>query len=96
MRGLFVPVAAAIAVAACVVGVGAARYAAAPERPVNPEDGLVANGAYNSDYFNLSYRLPEGWTAGLAGPAPSQSGYYVLGTWTVSYTHLTLPTKRIV
>jgi hypothetical protein len=82
MRGLFVPVAAAIAVAACVVGVGAARYGAAPQRPVNPEDGLVANGAYISDYFNLSYRLPEGWVTGLAGPAPSQSGYYVLGTWT--------------
>jgi hypothetical protein len=61
--------------------VGAARYGAAPGRPVNPEDGLAANGTYISDYFNLSYRLPEGWAAGLAGPAPSQTGYYVLGTW---------------
>jgi hypothetical protein len=81
MRRFFYPAAAAVAVAACIVGLGVARYGAAPDRPANPEDGLVANGAYSSDYFNLSYRLPEGWTAGLAGPAPSQSGYYVLGTW---------------
>ncbi len=47
----------------------------------NPEDVKVADGIFVSDYFDLSYRLPEGWTEGLAGPDPSQSGYYVLGTW---------------
>jgi hypothetical protein len=44
----------------------------------NPEDGKVASGSYTSDYFTLAYRLPEGWTAGEAGPDPSASGYYVL------------------
>ena len=48
----------------------------------NPDDGKIVDGVFVSDYFNLSYRLPDGWTEGLAGPAPSQSGYYVLGTWT--------------
>lgn len=44
----------------------------------NPEDGRVANGSYNNDYFGLSYRLPQAWTAGEEGPDPSESGYYVL------------------
>lgn len=44
----------------------------------NPEDGKLANESYVSDYFGLAYRLPRGWTAGEAGPGPSQSGYYVL------------------
>jgi hypothetical protein len=73
---------AAAVVVACVVGLGVARYGAtAPQRSVNPEDGQLTNGTYVSEYFNLSYRLPEDWIAGLEGPAPSQSGYYVLGTW---------------
>jgi hypothetical protein len=46
----------------------------------NPEDGKVANGDYVSDYFGLTYRLPQGWTVGEVGPDPSQSGYYVLST----------------
>jgi hypothetical protein len=77
-----------LGVAACLAGLGAARYAAAPPshdaaawQSANPEDGKVADGVFVSDYFDLSYRLPEGWTEGLAGPEPSQSGYYVLGTW---------------
>jgi len=48
----------------------------------NPEDGKVTGGVFVSDYFNLSYRLSDELTEGLAGPPPSQSGYYVLGTWT--------------
>ena len=47
----------------------------------NPEDVQVADGVFVSDYFDLSYRVPDGWTEGLPGPSPSQSGYYVLGTW---------------
>ena len=47
----------------------------------NPEDGKVVDGVYLSDYFDLSYRLPEEWAEGLPGPDPSQSGYYTLGTW---------------
>jgi hypothetical protein len=44
----------------------------------NPEDGKVTHGSYANKYFGLSYRLPQGWTAGETGPDPSQSGYYVL------------------
>jgi hypothetical protein len=47
----------------------------------NPEDGKVVDGVFDNDYFNLSYRLPDEWAEGLPGPPPSQSGYYVLGTW---------------
>jgi hypothetical protein len=75
-------------VAACLAGLGAVRYGAVPSsydaaawQSANPEDGKVADGVFVSDYFDLSYRLPEGWTEGLAGPEPTQSGYYVLGTW---------------
>jgi hypothetical protein len=77
-----------LGVAACLAGLGAVRYGAVPSsydaaawQSANPEDGKVADGVFVSDYFDLSYRLPEGWTEGLAGPEPSQSGYYVLGTW---------------
>jgi hypothetical protein len=43
-----------------------------------PENGKVLGGIYINDYFDLSYPLPEGWTEGLAGPDPSNAGYYVL------------------
>jgi hypothetical protein len=43
-----------------------------------PEDGTVANGRYINKYFDLSYALPQGLTAGLAGPEPSERGYYAL------------------
>ena len=43
-----------------------------------PEDGKVLGGIYVNDYFDLSYPLPEGWTEGLPGPDPSDTGYYVL------------------
>jgi Gram-negative bacterial TonB protein C-terminal len=43
-----------------------------------PEDGKVLGGIYVNDYFDLSYPLPEGWTEGLRGPDPSDTGYYVL------------------
>jgi hypothetical protein len=45
-----------------------------------PEDGKVLSGNYVNDYFDLSYPLPEGWTEGLPGPDPSDSGYYVLSS----------------
>jgi hypothetical protein len=47
----------------------------------NPEDVHVVDGVFVSDYFGLRYRVPDGWSEGLRGPDPSQSGYYVLGTW---------------
>jgi hypothetical protein len=43
-----------------------------------PEDGTIANGRYTNKYFDLSYALPQGLTAGLAGPEPSETGYYAL------------------
>jgi hypothetical protein len=77
-----------LGVAACLAGVGAVLHGAMPSSPgtgvhqsANPEDVKVADGTFVSDYFDLSYQLPDGWTEGLAGPNPSQSGYYVLGTW---------------
>jgi Gram-negative bacterial TonB protein C-terminal len=78
-----------LGIAVCLAGVGAVLQGAMPPsqrakmvQSANPEDGKVIDGVFVSDYFNLSYRLPDGWTEGLAGPPPSQSGYYVLGTWT--------------
>jgi hypothetical protein len=72
--------------ATCLLGLLAWQYGAAiflrgtKTFMSNPEDGKVAKGDYVSDYFGLTYRLPQGWTVGEAGPDPSQSGYYVLST----------------
>jgi hypothetical protein len=43
-----------------------------------PHEGTVTNGIYTNKYFDLSYPLPSGWTEGMPGPGPSESGYYVL------------------
>ena len=77
-----------LSVVACLVGALAWRYGAAispfgavtSQRP-NPEDTKVRNGTFTSAYFDLSYPLPPGWTEDMAGPGPSDSGYYVLGTF---------------
>jgi len=45
-----------------------------------PEGGSVANGVYSNPYFALSYPLPAGWTEGLPGAPPSETGYYVLNS----------------
>lgn len=45
-----------------------------------PEGGSVANGVYSNRYFALSYPVPAGWTEGLPGPPPSETGYYVLNS----------------
>ena len=47
----------------------------------DPQDGKVAGGAYTNAYFDLTYPLPQGFAEGLAGPDPSHSGYYVLGSF---------------
>src|SRR2546430_1959635 len=77
-----------LGIVVCLAGIGAVLHGAMPPsqgakivQSANPEDGKVIDGVFVSDYFNLSYRLPDGWTEGLAGPPPSQSGYHVLGTW---------------
>jgi hypothetical protein len=52
-----------------------------------PEEGTVADGRYSSKYFDLSYPLPQGWTAGLSGPEPSDTGYYVLNSFVPADEH---------
>jgi TonB family protein len=47
---------------------------------LNPDVGEVAQGSYTNAYFDLAYALPQQWTMGLAGPGPSETGYYVLST----------------
>ena len=59
-----------------------------------------------SDLFSLSYNRAVLWQCLVAPVALLlllgdkevlvYSNTIILGTWTVSYTHLTLPTKRIV
>jgi hypothetical protein len=67
-------------VLACLMTALAWHGSAAEPLP-RPGDGAVANGTYTNRYFDLSYPLPSGWTQGIAGPGPSQSGYYVLATF---------------
>lgn len=56
---------------------GSARSDSVAKYPV-PEDGVVANGVFQDDYFGLRYPLPEGWAEDLKGPEPSATGYYSL------------------
>jgi hypothetical protein len=77
-----------LGIAVCLAGIGAVFHGTVPSsrdskivQSANPEDGKVIGGVFVSDYFNLSYRLSDELTEGLAGPPPSQSGYYVLGAW---------------
>jgi hypothetical protein len=53
------------------------RGNATPARSV-PEGGAVIAGVYTNEYFGLTYPLMRGWSAGMAGPPPSQAGEYVL------------------
>ena len=59
---------------------GAMPFFFDPSSTPTPGDGRVASGVYTNPYFDLALPLPPGWTEGEAGPPPSQSGYYVLGT----------------
>jgi hypothetical protein len=52
----------------------------------DPQDGKVAGGVYTNTYFDLSYPLPQSFAEGLAGPAPSHSGYYALGNFVAQNT----------
>src|SRR3954454_12124727 len=73
---LHAPICLAVAIA-CTAG-------SAHEPMPRPHDGVLADGIYVNRYFDLSYTLPTGWIEGLAGPEPSQSGYYVLNTFVPS------------
>src|SRR5215470_1963291 len=65
---------------AILAGIGVWQYTGALPIP-NPEDGGLRASAYTNPYFDLSYPLPSGWIEDVAGPGPSESGYYVLGTF---------------
>jgi hypothetical protein len=73
-----------LGLAAGLVGWSAWRYGSVSfahgPAMLNPDVGEVVHGSYTNAYFDLSYPLPKQWTAGLAGPGPSDTGYYVLGT----------------
>jgi hypothetical protein len=84
-RGTHLGMACLAAVAAAAVGVFLASRASVAEL-ANPEDVHIADGVFVSDYFGLRYRVPNGWSGGLPGPDPSQSGYYILGTWVPEQT----------
>src|SRR3954447_5345610 len=47
----------------------------------DPQDGKLMGDIYTNPYFGLAYPLPKGFAEGLAGPDPSQSGYYVLASF---------------
>ena len=73
--------------AACVAislawyyGIATPPHGLASPRWQIPRTPVVADGAFRSEYFGLTLRLPRGWSAGPAGPPPSQFGDYVLGT----------------
>ena len=70
-----------LAACVCLASAAAWRGSAATAPVPNPDDGSVTQGIFTNTYFNLSYPLPPGWTEGIAGPSPSQSGYYVLSTF---------------
>lgn len=72
----------ALSFAALLLGASSAAFPAGSDEAAapDPEDGTLAQGVYSNPYFALAYPLPEGWKAGLAGPPPSNGGYYVLNT----------------
>jgi Gram-negative bacterial TonB protein C-terminal len=81
MRGLRLPAGAAFLLVSWLLWRdGVVLYSIVPPRMPAPEDGKVLNGIYVNDYFDLSFPLPEGWTEAEPGPAPSDCGYYVLGS----------------
>jgi hypothetical protein len=79
--GLYLGMVCLAAMSATSVGAILSSLNVGVAKPVNPEDAFTADGVFVSDYFGLTYRIPEGWGEGLPGASPSQSGYYVLGTW---------------
>ena len=67
-----------LGIAACLAGMGVVLHGAilssrdAGFIQSNPEAASITDGGFVSDYFNLSYRLPDEWAEGLLGPPPSQ------------------------
>ena len=61
-----------------LIVVAAWHQGSASEPMPRPDGGAVANEVYANAYFALRYAIPAGFKPGLAGPAPSPGGYYVL------------------
>jgi len=60
---------------------GASPSASGSETPL-PEDAQIENGVFTAPYFQMSFRLPKGWTEEYKGPPPSENGRYVLAELT--------------
>jgi hypothetical protein len=43
-----------------------------------PEDARIEGNVFEDPYFQMSFRLPNGWTEKYKGPPPSENGRYVL------------------
>lgn len=43
-----------------------------------PEDARIEGNEFKDRYFQMSFRLPNGWTEKYKGPPPSENGRYVL------------------
>jgi hypothetical protein len=71
---------ACVAALVCLLSGIAWQQGRALEPMPRPGDGTVTHGVYANKYFDITYPLPSEWTEGLAGPDPSQYGYYVLTT----------------
>jgi Gram-negative bacterial TonB protein C-terminal len=72
----------ALSLAVMLFGASTVAFSASPNQAASadPEDGTLAQRIYANPYFALAYPLPAEWKAGLAGPPPSNAGYYVLST----------------
>ena len=64
-----------------LVGGASARADDGAAIDADPEGGAIHDGVYENRYFGVTVPLPAGWTQGLEGPPPSQSGYYVLASF---------------
>jgi hypothetical protein len=72
------PNAASKAVPRGVILVKGATPSASDATTALPEAAVAGAGSFESRYFGISYRIPDGWTEKVKGPPPSDSGSYVL------------------
>jgi hypothetical protein len=49
-----------------------------------PEDAKIEGNLFEDSYFQMSFRLPVGWTEKYTGPPPSENGRYVLAELTAA------------
>jgi len=61
-----------------------------------PEDARIEGNLFDDPYFQMSFRLPNGWVEKYKGPPPSESGRYVLAELTPSDSSATRPGGSIL